>query len=296
MTDIPEPVKRIVRQEAGFGCCNCGLPIVEYHHIVRDSQKSEDIMLLCPTHHYEATVNAMLEQEQRLLKANPFNINAGYVEGMLKVNQDTPAINVGSVQFVGEGDFLIVDGENLLSVRIVEGRLEISMKLYESSDRLIAEIDGNEWISGDRLPWDLACSFQWLRIRSKPRDIELEIDARSYPFEIHADMWRKGVNFQLTPDSLKFNGISSRGTLRNLCLVAGRLEVDTSKKEFRIAPDSRFGMGHFVSESNVGQRVRIGLQAWKELTCKHEFQNVVDKRKYSVMKCSKCGKMEKMWK
>lgn len=30
----PETVKRVLRQEAGFGCCKCGLLIYEYHHIV----------------------------------------------------------------------------------------------------------------------------------------------------------------------------------------------------------------------------------------------------------------------
>ena len=33
---IPEIVKRQVRQEAGFGCCKCGNPIFEYHHIIKD--------------------------------------------------------------------------------------------------------------------------------------------------------------------------------------------------------------------------------------------------------------------
>lgn len=97
---IPEPVKRIVRQEAGFGCCKCGHSIIEYHHIVKDSKKPEDIMLLCPICHAEATDKAMLEPEQRFYKENPFNIKEGYVEGQLKVNQKAPVINIGSVQII----------------------------------------------------------------------------------------------------------------------------------------------------------------------------------------------------
>jgi hypothetical protein len=31
--EIPSEIKRQLRQEAGFGCCICGIPIIEYHHI-----------------------------------------------------------------------------------------------------------------------------------------------------------------------------------------------------------------------------------------------------------------------
>jgi hypothetical protein len=296
MIDIPEPVKRIVRQEAGFGCCKCGLPIIEYHHIVKDSKKPEDIMLLCPTCHTEATVKAMPEPEQMFYKANPFNIKAGYVEGMLKVNQDTPVVNVGTNQFIGEGDFLLVDGENLLSITVNEGRLELSMKLFDQKDQLVAKIERNEWISGDALPWDMESSFQWLRIRRKIRDIELEIDARKYPFDIRADMWRKGVNFQLSPDSIMFKGVKASVGFENLCFVAIRLEADTLNKAFRIAPNACFGSGHFISESNVSKRVELGLQEWRKLICKHAFVIIIDKKKYAVKKCGKCGKIEKTWK
>jgi len=30
---IPVDIKRQLRQEANFGCCKCGVPILEYHHI-----------------------------------------------------------------------------------------------------------------------------------------------------------------------------------------------------------------------------------------------------------------------
>ncbi len=75
MTDrprTPEPVARQLCQEAGFGCCKCGVPIIEYHHIIKWSVdqhfRPEDMMVLCPTHHDEAG-SAMDEAEQRLLKA-----------------------------------------------------------------------------------------------------------------------------------------------------------------------------------------------------------------------------------
>lgn len=272
------------------------MPIIEYHHIVEDSQNPDDIMLLCPTHHHEATVGAMLIEEQQVHKKEPYNIQKGFVQGQLKVNQTTPCINIGTNQFIGTGDFLLVDGENLLSLRINEGKLELSVKLYDQKDRLVAEIKNNEWISGNPLPWDIEASFQWLTIRRKLRDIELTIDARVYPIDLRADIWRKEQNFQLDPNEIRFNGVVTNVGFINLCFVALRLEADTSKKTFAIVPDPLFGTGVLVSEANVRLRIEKGLSAWKELTCNHEFETIVDKRRYRVLKCVKCQKVSKEWK
>jgi len=297
LTSIPESIKRQVRQEAGFGCCKCGFPIIQYHHIVEDSQDPKDIMLLCPTHHHEATVGAMLEEEQRSYKANPYNIEKGFVEGKLKVNQKTPVINTGAVQLIGDGHFILIDGEDLLSIEINEGKLEISIKLYDQKDNLVAEIQRNEWISGNPLPWDLESEFQWLRLRRKARDIEPEINAKKSPINLRADMWRHGENFLLTPKELKF--MSSSGgsvTLEELCFVNMRLEVDTAKKTFKMAPNPRFDEWGFISEPNVDKRIRKGLEKWEVISCRHELVTIIDRKKYAVRKCSKCGKIDKIWK
>jgi len=227
----------------------------------------DEIMLLCPVHHHEATVGAMLEDEQWSYKKNPYNIEKGFVQGQLKVYQKTPVINIGTNQFIGAGDFLIVDRENLLSIRINESKLEFSIKLYDQNDVLVADIQNNEWISGNPLPWDIEASFQQLKIRRKLRDIELSLDARVDPIDLSADMWRKKQNFKLTSNTIIFNGVKINIGFVNSCFVALRLEVDTSKKTIDIAPDPRFGKGTYVSDKNIQERIRRGLESWKELSC-----------------------------
>lgn len=296
LTIIPEQVKRKVRQEAGFGCCKCGFPIFEYHHIIKDSQSPSDIMLLCPIHHHEATVGAMLEEEQRFFKTHPYNIERGFVEGKLKINQNTPVVAIGTNQFVGDGNFILVDQENLLSIEVENGRLELSMQLYDRNDNLLALIKRNEWVSGDPLPWDLESQFQWLKIRRKLRDIALEIDARKFPIEIRADMWRNGQNFQLNPSQILFNGVVKNAGLINLCLVALQLVADTSNQTFSIRPDPRFGKGHLVSHPDIKERVKMGLVVWGQLICEHEFVTIVNRKKYIVKECGKCKKIKKIWK
>lgn len=266
---IPGFIKRQVRQEAGFGCCKCGNPIFEYHHIIRDSEKPEDIMILCPICHHEATVGAMREEEQRLHKLNPLNIKRGYVDGALKINQKLPVIAIGTNQFIGEGDFVLVDQDSLLSFRVNSGGLEFSVKLDDRNGQLLAYIENNEWVSGDPLPWDLESSFQWLKIRHKSRNIVLEVNAKKFPIEIRADLWQKGQNFQLTPSQIQFNGVVEDFSSINLCYVAMRLVADTSKKQLRLEPDPRFGgSGAFISCADISQRIERGLKFWEQLKAK----------------------------
>lgn len=263
--DIPDPTKRLVRQEAGFGCCKCGNPIFEYHHIVRGSKDPRDIMILCPIHHHEATVGAMIEEEQRSHKSAPFNIKSGYVEGKLKVNQKLPVVVIGTNQFVGEVDFIMVDQESLFSLKVNSGRLEISINLCDRNDQLLAYIVNNEWISGDPMPWDIESSFQWLKIRHKLRNIALEIDARKVPIEVYADLWKKGQNFQLNPHQILFNGIVQNLGFINLCFVAKRLIADTSSKNFRLDNDPRFGKGAIIVWPDPQERIRKALKFWEQL-------------------------------
>src|SRR5438876_516481 len=88
---VPAAVKRDLRKEGGFGCCVCGLPVYQYHHIVpwraEHHARPEDMMVLCPNHHDQATKGAMPEDEQRRYKSSPHNIERGYVDGLLTVNQ-----------------------------------------------------------------------------------------------------------------------------------------------------------------------------------------------------------------
>ncbi len=264
-SNVPEPIKRLVRQEAGFGCCKCGNPIIEYHHIVPKSEDPRDIMVLCPICHHEATVGAMTEEEQRFYKEHPSNIQRGYVKGELKINQKLPVVAIGNNQFVGEGDFILVDQDSLLSLSVNSGRLELSIKLYDHNDQLLVHIENNEWISGDPMPWDLKSSFQWLRIRHKLRNIALEIDARKIPIKLRANLYRKGQNFQLNPRQIIFNGIVQNVGFVNLCFVALRLVADTSSRQFKLEPDPRFGKGILVSWPDIQERIEKGLKAWEQL-------------------------------
>lgn len=264
---IPDPIKRIVRQEAGFGCCRCGRPIYEYHHIVPRSKDPADIMILCPLCHHEATVGAMPEKEQWFHKKNPFNIERGYVGGMLKVNQKVLVVDLGNVQFIGDGNFLTVDGHDLFSLtKSPSGRIELSAEIYSRDGKKLAVINHNEWISGDPLPWDIESSFQWIFLRERKHKISIGINTQKCPIKIRSDLWRNGINIVISPkEGILIDKYGMHSGLTHLCLVAMKLVVSSSKKKFEIQCDRRFGEGKIISEPNVKVRIINGVKEWKRL-------------------------------
>ncbi|MCU1280997.1 MAG: hypothetical protein JWM53_4543 [bacterium] len=186
----PASVKRELRQEAGFGCCACGLPIYQYHHIVPWETEhhfhTTDMMILCPNHHDQASKGALPEDEQRRYKAAPYNIGRGYAEGVLRVGQRYCAVEAGGgVLLVGDGAWIEVDGEAILTLGLGErGILLLTLMLYDESDNLAAHVEDNEWLAGDASTWDMESDWQRLTLRSAPRQIVLRIDARGEPMRL----------------------------------------------------------------------------------------------------------------
>lgn len=266
----PARVKLRLRQEAGFGCCVCGHPFYEYHHI-RDfaawpHHDPTEMMVLCPNHHHEATVRALSEADQRKWKQNPFNITRGLVDGPLVIDTDIIAIEVGTVLFVGTGFKLVVDGNPLLLLESDEkSRLLLTMDLYDKDDSLVASIVRNEWVVGDPLPWDFEYGFQWIRIRRKYRDISLVLDARRRPVTLSGELWRNGQNFLMTEKMLVFNGVVQDIALGRIGLVGLMLSADTKESKFAIVPDPLFGEGRIYTCQHEETRIEEGIELYRTL-------------------------------
>ncbi|HEV3166516.1 MAG TPA: HNH endonuclease signature motif containing protein [Isosphaeraceae bacterium] len=207
---IPPDIAHQLRREAGFGCCKCGRPIYVYHHIVewKDEHhyRAEDMMILCPYCHEEATQGAMKETEQRQLKADPRNIRKGYVEGLLKINAEDPCVELANVRFCKFNDLIIIDDEPIISLGISEeGGLEISLSLYDRLDRQVLRIDRNQWLTTDSFPWDIKSKFQYLEIRHKKSDILLRIDAKSETPVITGCLRKGGTTVRMTEQKIKID-------------------------------------------------------------------------------------------
>jgi hypothetical protein len=122
----PDPIARQLRQEAGFGCCKCGHPIVQYHHIIPFANEAHfraaDMMALCPNCHGEATGGALTSARQRYYKANPFNLERGFARGWLTINEDYLGVVLGGNEFAGGGGLILVDDDPLIALEMNESR------------------------------------------------------------------------------------------------------------------------------------------------------------------------------
>lgn len=182
---IPVDIQRALRQEAWFGCCKCGSPFFEYHHIrgfAVTGHLAAEMMLLCPGCHYLATVGALDEIEQRRLKGLPYNRQKGYARGQLFTKREVLLIDVGSNILAGPDYKLIVEQTPLFSVRHGDrGELLISLSAYDANGTLALAIQDNEWQLGSDSVTDFVAKPRWLRLASPHLPQALVIDARD-PF------------------------------------------------------------------------------------------------------------------
>jgi hypothetical protein len=267
--NTPAPVARLLRQEAGFGCCACGIPILQYHHIVEWADdhhfRPEDMMVLCPTHHDQATKGAMSEVEQRALKAAPFNIQHGMTKGMLAVKQNYCAANFGTVTVVGEGPFLRIDGEDMIGFELEDGVLQVSLRLFNESDEVLLEIRRNEWIAGNPLPWDIQADWQKLKLNERARQISLDLDLQAIPLELRGKFWRAGKSVTIDGNGISIDHKAIQ--FQELAFVGMVLEVDSSKLSFGPPPGSE---SMIISWPNRRERLWRAKDAWLRLRAKRE--------------------------
>lgn len=258
----PADIARSLRQEAGFGCCVCGHPIFQYHHIVpwaADQHfRVEDMMVLCPNHHGMATQGALPEPKQREFKGNPKNIREGRVRGNLAMQQTYCAVKIGTIILVNEGPFLRINGEDLLSCHLVEGQLEISLKLYSERGDLLLEIARNEWVSGDPMPWDFEGGYRLLTLRQRAGKISLNLDVRAIPAELRAEFWHQGKYIKCDPNQINLGSQPAKVSLQNFAFVGGPISIDAEKVQIAEG-------GHVISWANERERLWKAKEVWMTL-------------------------------
>jgi predicted nucleic acid-binding Zn-ribbon protein len=272
---IPANVKRLLRQEAGFGCAACGGPVFQYHHIVPrnvdDHNRPEDMVVVCPNHHDECTRGAVTDEEQRTWKANPYNVARGYANGLLKVNQSYCAITCGSCLLVNDGAHVMIDGEQLLGLSLEDGRVQLSMTLYDDQNHVLALIEDNEWLSGDPAVWDLEASYQRLTLRIARGDIRLRLLVDRDPMTLEAQLWRNRYFVRISREGITLNGaeVHAQGLpgsgFQDLGFARAVIEIDTKTGTYHLTPDPRFDRFVMVSAETGLQLLVQTVNALSEL-------------------------------
>lgn len=185
--NIPEPIKREVRQRCGFGCVMCGLPVYEYDHMHgwANAQEhiAEDITLLCSNHHSQKTRGILPLADVLEANRNPYNLREGNSEQLpLHFSGTNAEVVVGTNTFMCSSpneDFLTipitVNNTPLIIIKIEDGNLLISMQIFDREGNRILCISDNQ-LAHTTGPWDIQFVGRVLTIREGERNILIEIE------------------------------------------------------------------------------------------------------------------------
>jgi hypothetical protein len=182
----PESVKLQLRQEAGFGCCFCGHPFIDYHHIIPWAEdnhfRPEDMMVVCSNCHGNCrNNNAIPEAQQRRAKHTPKNIVDNEMRGKLFVNTERLEVHLGNSVAIDTPILLAIAGKICLQARLEAetGRVLLSAKFQNSSGVSVGELNANEWSIRPNALWDFECRQQFAKARSELGNILFEVDTRN---------------------------------------------------------------------------------------------------------------------
>jgi hypothetical protein len=151
---IPHDVKRVVRQECGFGCVICGATIVEYEHFLPDFTDAQEhdpkrIALLCPNHHASATKGLLPKHKVKEARAAPFAKRAGFSTFNHPYFQGIPNLRIGGGAVIENTPVPIrVKGVDLIRFDAAEdgsGVCRISANLFDTSGKTALSVSENEW-------------------------------------------------------------------------------------------------------------------------------------------------------
>lgn len=185
--NIPEDIKRKVRQRCGFGCVICGNPIYDYEHmnqwaIVRE-HVTEDITLLCPSHHREKTVGRLPLEMVKKADSMPYNIKHGRSNSMeLYFSGNSCTFFFGGNSFSMDSHKiypsilipLMVDEVALFSFVLLGRKLMLNANIFDEDNNLILKIVNNNLVySVDN--WDITFIGKNLTIRQDLSKILLNI-------------------------------------------------------------------------------------------------------------------------
>jgi hypothetical protein len=264
----PAALERQLRREAGYGCCRCGRPVYQYHHIVpykeEDPYPAGEMMILCPWCHDAATKGAIPEEDQWRMKQGPHNIRRGLAGGDLIINQSYCAVQIGECVMVGDHPLVTVDGHELLGLKADAdtGQLLITANVYDDDGTPLALIEDNELMAGNPFPWDIESDFQYLRLRERLRHITLEVDARAEPVRLRADLRLAGQRIHVSPRGIVLG--DNAVTIAALGLVGSGLEIDSATNRTKIVSMLPKG-ATLVSEPDSIQRLVKSVEAWNRL-------------------------------
>lgn len=226
--NIPDPMKRQLRQEAYFGCVKCGCPIIEYHHIepwskVKKHEK-DNLVVLCPNCHREANVGSYFKEQVIEDKKNPVNKRFRFVQNKIMLRKFSDIkMKLGGVEISGARNILSIYDMKLIYFNIdKDGKALLNAVFFDDNMRLIAAIKDNEWIAFlYKDMWDIQYSPGHLKINLKEKKVFLDLSTKGQVINVKTRLNVLGNKIVATEDKLRVNG----ATFVNCRFVGGGIGI-----------------------------------------------------------------------
>lgn len=171
----PSDVRRVLRQEVGFGCPvpGCGSPYLTWHHFdppwnVREHHNPDGMIALCRLHHDAADAGAFTADQLRAFKID--GSAAATIRGQFHWLRNRLLAVVGGNFYYEQDRMIALDDVDVISFsRDEEGYLRLNVRVLSLKNEERAIIEENFWTSFGN-PIDL---------RAPPSGKELEIKYES---------------------------------------------------------------------------------------------------------------------
>lgn len=185
--DIPDGIKREVRQRCGFGCVCCGAAVFQYEHFNPEftdarSHSASGITLLCGACHDRKTRGLLSTDTVASADSSPFCKRSGFSFGPFDFGTSrAPEVAIGALVCRNVRSLIRIEGVDLLSVKKPESPgapFLLSANLYDSHGCELIRIVENEWQSRSD-NWDVEVVGPRITFRGGPGKIALVL--RSEP-------------------------------------------------------------------------------------------------------------------
>ena len=179
---IPDGVKREVRQRCGFGCVLCASSIFDYEHFDPDftrarEHRPEGITLLCPSCHAKKTRNLMSARRVREADQTPAAKAKKYGFSEIEGTPNRPFVRFAGMLLRNCITPVRIRGFPILSFEEAEaagGPYRLSASFFNERGRPSLFIRKNEWqVLADT--WDVEVVGSSVTVRNGPGQIALQL-------------------------------------------------------------------------------------------------------------------------
>jgi hypothetical protein len=228
--DIPDPVKREVRQACGFGCVICGASIIEYEHVdppfaEATTHDPARIALLCPQCHAKVTTGFLSKATVIEAMRDPISKRTGYASEFLDIGKQHPKVVFAGVTLTNCQMPVVARGLPLFMVQqaeAAEAPFRLSANFFNSQGRPSLQVVENEWRVSEK-NWDVEATGGRIIVRDAPRHISLRLVAGAADALIveELDMFLAGIRFIGSPTELRVEYPGGGGGTFTKCVMDG---------------------------------------------------------------------------